>query len=165
MGEVEVEVGVGRTPVRTVRIATRTCGRTLPALCTPWFVATLVLAMMCASCQSLPDTSPGDCLIEGPLHLAPRKLNQLQLGLSKSSVDRIMGAPAYSPTAGQYYYPTGGECPLGGLADQLSAPCGLVADFLVQDADDPSQMVETGKLDRCWWGAIVHGFSRVRSGE
>lgn len=139
----------------TARIAKRTLGRTLPALCTPSFVATFVLAMVCASCQPLPDASPGDCLIEGPLHLAPRKLNQLHLGLSKSSVDRIMGAPTQSPMAGQYYYPTGGQCPLGAPAAQLTAQCGLVADFLVQDADD--------KLERCWWGAIVTGFSRVGS--
>ena len=110
--------------------------------------------------------SAGVCLIEGPLHLVPRQLDQLHLGLSKSAVDRIMGAPSQSPMAGQYYYPTGGQCPLGAPAAQLSAPCGLVADFVVQDADDPSQMVETGKLDRCWWGAIVTGFSRVvGSGE
>ena len=135
----------------TARIAKRTRGR---------LVATLVLALVCASCQPLPDASSGACLIEGPRRLVPRnKLDQLQLGLSKSSVDRIMGAPLYSPAPGQFYYHTGGDCPLGDPAKKLSAPCGLVADFVVQGSDAPSQE-ETGELNRCWWGAIVHGFSR-----
>src|SRR5262245_29714391 len=150
----------------TVRSAKRTCGRTLSALCTPSFVATLVLAIVSTSCQSLSDAPPRDCIIEGPSHLVPRKLNQIHRGLSKSAVDRIMGAPTRSPAPGEYYYPTGGQCPLGDPALQLTAPCGLVAGFLVQDSDDPSQRVKTGKLETCWWGAIVYGFARdVGNGE
>lgn len=148
----------------TVRIAKIARGRTLPALCRPLFVAAFVLAMACASCRSLPDASsdaaPSECLIEAPLHLAPRQLDQLRLGLPKSSVDRIMGPPTQSPAPSEYYYLTGGQCPLGDPARQLSAPCGLVAVFSNQDADDPSQGMETAKLQHCWFGAIVLGFSR-----
>ena len=144
-----------------VTIAKRALSRGLVASWTPVLI---LLALVCASCRSLPDSSsdatPSECLIEAPLHLAPRQLDQLRIGLPKSSVDRIMGPPTQSPAPGEYYYLTGGQCPLGNSARELSAPCGVVAAFSVQDGDDPSQEVETGNLQRCWFGAIVLGFSR-----
>jgi len=74
-------------------------------------LAAMVLVILIAgSCASVPKTTGGACRIAGPLTLAPRKLGRLRLGLPKSAVDRIMGTPTYSPTAGQYYYPTGGDC-------------------------------------------------------
>ena len=151
----------------TVRVARILLARNLLASCTPVFVATLVLASLCASCRSLPDRASGaargECVIEGPPHLAPRQLSQLELGLPKSSVDRIMGPPAQSPAPQEYYYFTGGQCPLGNPARELSAPCGLAAVFSHQEADGPSEVAETATLQRCWWGAIVTGFARENS--
>lgn len=142
------------------RTAKRADGRAVFSLRIPSFAAALVLAIVSASCQSLPDAASASCTIEGPLHLAPRKLSRLHPGLSKTSVDRIMGPPTQSPAVGQYYYPTGGLCPLGDPAAELSAPCGLVAHFLVQGNHDPSQVLAPGTLESCWWGAIVYGFAR-----
>jgi hypothetical protein len=133
--------------------------------CASWrrVIVALVISMACGSCRSLPERAApaaGECVIDGPPRLAPRHLAQLRLGLPKSAVDRLMGPPAQSPTPAEYYYFTGGQCPLG---NHLTAPCGVAALFTHQEADEPAQHPEASKLQRCWWGAIVTGFSRERS--
>ena len=147
-------------PATTIASAVRPLRHTQLGSCAPRFVAALVLALVCASCQSFGSVSSRECLIEGPLRLAPRKLGQLHLGLSKTSVDGIMGPPSQSPAPGQYYYFTGGQCPLGDPAGKLFAPCGLVAQFAVETGHDSAHVVAAGGLQRCWWGAVVLGMSR-----
>jgi hypothetical protein len=152
--------------VRALTTTRNVLGRASSRSGTLPFVRSLVLAVVCASCHSLQSVpAGGECRVEGPLHLTPRKLTQVHRGLAKSSVDRIMGAPTQSPAPGQYYYFTGGQCPLGDPAQQLSAPCGLVADFQVHDGRSPSDGVEGGLLQSCWWGPIVLGFSRELGGD
>ena len=150
-----------------MRVAKILLARNLLASCTPLFVAALVLGILSLSCRFLPGgasgAATGECIIEGPLHLAPRQLAQLELGLAKSSVDRIMGPPAQSPAPQEFYYFTGGLCPFGNPARELFAPCGLAAVFSHQEADGPSQVAESATLQRCWWGAIVTGFARENS--
>ena len=108
-----------------------------------------------SACASLPRVTDGYCRIAGPLDLAPRKLGRLKKGMPKSEVDRLLGEPTYSPTEGQYYYPTGGECPLNDPPDQMLASCGLVADFRVINSDaDPPSITVTGRLEDCWWGGV-----------
>ena len=79
--------------------------------------------------------------------------------MSKEAVDRILGAPTYSPVDGQYYYPTDGDCPMPNDEPEgpRTAPCGVVAEFRVTDYsvdEDPPRTTVTGILESCWWGGI-----------
>lgn len=88
------------------------------------------------------------CSIQGPAALMPEEVGRIHLGMSKASLEALMGEPAYSPTAGQYYFSTGGKCPLD---EERFAACGVVADF--QDYSGADSIV-TDSLQSCWWGAI-----------
>ena len=88
------------------------------------------------------------------MELAPRALGRLSKGMPKDEVDRILGPPIFSPTAGQFYYNTGGECPLNDDANNLVS-CAVVADYRVTDmGTDPPPTTVTGVLEECWWGAV-----------
>lgn len=114
-----------------------------------------LLSLLNTACASGISATSGDCRIDGPLDLAPPRLGRLHHGMTKRQVDRIIGAPTYSPTAGQFYYPAGGDCPLDD-PEGMSAPCGLVADYrLINANDSPPSITVTGKLEQCWWGAIA----------
>lgn len=100
--------------------------------------------LLLAGCQA---TVPARaCRIEGPPQRVPAAVHALQLGMSKAEVERRLGAADYSPAEGQYYFGTGGDCPLGDQGHQ--AACGVVADF--RRAGRGSDAL----LAACWWGAI-----------
>jgi len=90
-----------------------------------------------------------DCAIEGPEQRVPPEVWQIHLGMSKAELSGLLGEEDYSPTDGQYYFSTGGECPLEGT--DLMAPCGVVAEFR---ADKDGELQVTDALQSCWWGAI-----------
>jgi hypothetical protein len=87
------------------------------------------------------------CDVNGPAQLMPASVKRVRLGMSKAEVERILGKADYSPIDGQYYYSTGGECPLEDA--NRNAPCGVIADFR-----RGSDSRITGSLQSCTWGAI-----------
>jgi hypothetical protein len=87
------------------------------------------------------------CDVNGPAQLMPASVKRVRLGMSKAEVERILGKADYSPIEGQYYFSTGGECPLEDA--NRKAPCGVIADF--RRCSDP---VLTGSLQSCTWGGI-----------
>jgi hypothetical protein len=89
----------------------------------------------------------GRCDVNGPAALVPASVKQVRLGMSTREVEGLLGKATYSPIDGQYYYSTGGECPLE--ATGRNAPCGVIADF----RRGPDYRV-TDTLQSCTWGAI-----------
>lgn len=110
-----------------------------------------VLCAMFAMCVVACAEQPGfsECRIEGPAHLAPENIRRVHLGMSKDELEHVLGPADYSPTEGQYYFSTGGDCPLADT-DRV-APCGVVAEFRDYSG---SEAVLTESLQSCWWGAI-----------
>jgi hypothetical protein len=79
----------------------------------------------------------------------PEKVKRIHLGMPKAALEVVLGEADYSPVDGQFYFSTGGECPLDG-AGRL-APCGVIAEFRVNAGDE---MRVTDSLQWCSWGAI-----------
>jgi hypothetical protein len=80
----------------------------------------------------------------------------MHLGMSSADVNELLGAPDYSPIAGQYYHYTGEGCWLRENSDVPSAadrrvPCGYVIDY---HQYEPRSDRLTDTVQRCWWGAI-----------
>ncbi|PRH81717.1 hypothetical protein [Arenimonas caeni] len=101
-----------------------------------------------AGCQ--PVRPEAACLVDGPEALLPAKVLDVRPGMTREALERLMGEPDYSPAEGQYYFSTGGDCPLG--IDGHEAPCGLVASFGPEEDADGARL--PGRLESCWWGAI-----------
>lgn len=114
-------------------------------------MALSVLSLMLASAILSHELEiPEGCTILGPEKLMPEAVKRVRLGMSKAELQALLGAPGYSPVAGQYYFSTGGECPLWDSGRE--APCGLVAVFRIHAQDPESRHDEL--LESCWWGAI-----------
>jgi hypothetical protein len=112
------------------------------------YSAMLALLAVCfAGCQA--ETNAVGCTIEGPNHLIPEKVRHVQLGMSKGELESVLGEADYSPTEGQFYFSTGGDCPLEG--SDRPAACGVVAEFRESNGSD---LVLTESLQACWWGGI-----------
>lgn len=109
--------------------------------------ALLLLLGLIAGCSE-PIERPG-CSIQGPAELLPPEVRRIQLGMDRTSLEALMGEPDYSPIEGQYYFSTGGECPID---DERTASCGVVVDFRDYSSADS---ILTGSLQSCWWGAIA----------
>jgi hypothetical protein len=108
-------------------------------------LAVLAGALCSAGCRHVAGNT--GCEVNGPAHLVPATVKRVRLGMSKPELERILGEVNYSPIEGQYYFSTGGECPLEGA--NRNAPCGVVADF----RRAPEYRI-TGSLQSCTWGAI-----------
>ena len=111
-------------------------------------LATTLLALAASACQ-LARPAPG-CSIEGPDALVPAQVREIRLGMDRAELEALLGPPDYSPAQGQYYFSTGGDCPLG--VDGHAASCGVVASFAASDDGDGAPAA--GTLEACWWGAI-----------
>ena len=111
--------------------------------------AVLTLMAVClAGCGAR--TSTVGCSIDGPEHLVPEKVRRIHLGMAKAELENVLGEADYSPIDGQFYFSTGGDCPLEDT--QNMAPCGVVAEF--RDYRAGSDPVLTDTLQSCWWGGI-----------
>jgi hypothetical protein len=108
----------------------------------------VLLAVFFSGCNATPGLA--GCRIEGPASLMPEKVKRVQLGMSKGELENVLGEADYSPGEGQFYFSTGGDCPLHG-SDRLAA-CGVVAEF--RDYRNGSDAVLTESLQSCWWGGI-----------
>lgn len=109
--------------------------------------ALLLLLVIIPGCHS--QDQPGSCRIEGPRQLLPEEVERIHLGMDKVDLEALLGQPDYSPVGGQYYFSTGGACPLD---EERSAPCGVVADFRNYTGGESLLM---DSLQSCWWGAIA----------
>lgn len=107
-----------------------------------------LLAAMLAGCQTRTE-APG-CTLDGPASLLPPAVTQLRLGMGKDALERLLGPADYSPTEGQYYFSTGGDCPVDDSGRLAS--CGVIADF--KDYRGP-EAVLMPRLQSCRWGAIA----------
>lgn len=110
--------------------------------------AVTLLAMSASACQ--PTRPAPGCSIEGPDDLVPSQVLGIRLGMSHAELEALLGPPDYSPAEGQYYFSTGGDCPLG--SEGQVASCGVVASFAASDDGDGAK--GSGSLAGCWWGAI-----------
>ncbi len=111
--------------------------------------AVLVLLAVCfAGCHA--KTSSVGCEVQGPERLMPEKVSRVRLGMTKEALENVLGPADYSPAEGQFYFSTGGDCPLE-ETDRL-ASCGVVAEF--RDYNDSGDGVLSDSLQSCWWGAI-----------
>lgn len=90
------------------------------------------------------------CDMQGPVELIPAQVKQVRPGMAQSELENVLGQADYSPTAGVFYFSTGGDCPLAETERLVS--CGLVADFLDYSNGDA---VLTTSLQSCWWGGIA----------
>lgn len=109
--------------------------------------ALALAAFLLSGCNMEPP--PERCRIEGPNHLIPGGVRVLRLGMTRDKVESILSEPvAYSPSEGQYYYSTGGDCPLGDSG--RVAPCGVVAEFRAVEPESGTR--ET--MQSCRWGAL-----------
>lgn len=91
------------------------------------------------------------CEIQGPVNLVPEKVRQVRLGMSMGALEQLLGPADYSPIQGQYYFSTGGDCPLDEDGERM-ASCGLVVDF--RDYGNAGEPLLTGSIQSCWWGGI-----------
>lgn len=113
------------------------------------FPALMMASLLAAGCQA--NTGAERCWIHGPEQLMPAAAKRVQPGMSMAELERLLGVADYSPSEGQFYFSTGGDCPLD--AGERTASCGLVADFrLYMEGQEP---VLTAALRSCWWGAIA----------
>jgi hypothetical protein len=106
-----------------------------------------VLLIVCVTACH-PQTDVPGCEISGPEVLLPERVKQVRLGMTKNELEDVLGQADYSPVEGQYYFSTGGNCPLD-EGDRV-ASCGVVAEF----RDYSNDGVLTGSLQTCRWGAI-----------
>jgi hypothetical protein len=72
--------------------------------------------------------------------------------MTKVELERVLGEADYSPVDGQFYFSTGGDCPLEDAG--RDAPCGVVADFRRSTNEATAETVLTDSLQSCWWGGI-----------
>jgi len=108
------------------------------------------LAIVAASLSTSacgPREPAAGCVISGPTRLAPAALKQVRLGMSRADLEKALGKADYSPIEGQYYFSTGGMCPLEDTG--RTAPCGVIAEFRAA----PDYKI-TPALQSCTWGAI-----------
>lgn len=111
--------------------------------------AVLTLIAVClVGCKG--ETTTVGCSIDGPKHLMPENVGRIRLGMSRAELESVLGEGAYSPIDGQFYFSTGGDCPLEDT--DLMAPCGVVAEF--RDYSGAGDPVLTDSLQACWWGGI-----------
>lgn len=123
-------------------------------------------------------TGAAGCRVDAASEHLPAVMPTLRLGMTRAQLEQRMGAADYSPSAGVFYFSTGGDCLVegtlvkDGLAEDSSiknqfikssvteksnpadapvrtASCGLVADFNDQRGTLQRQ------LQSCWWGAIA----------
>jgi hypothetical protein len=94
-------------------------------------------------------TARAGCDIRNPKQPMPAALDRVRLGISRKDLESILGKSDYSPTKGQYYFSTGGSCPIEGTT--TTSACGVVADFRLLSGSD-TQL--TDSLQSCFWGAI-----------
>ncbi len=139
--------GFRRMPGRCRNCSVCTCGRNAFG-----GSALRLLFVLLAAC--LPACAAGTgatgCTIEGPEPLLPETVRRAELGMTMAQLEAVLGSPDYSPAEGQFYFGTGGDCPLDD-ADRMAA-CGVVAEF--RSKDDAGDAVVSGSLQSCWWGAI-----------
>lgn len=102
--------------------------------------------LLFSGCQMTPVAN--GCTINGPIETMPEQVKRVQLGMTKSELEAVMGEADYSPIEGVFYFSTGGDC----LLDEVErvALCGIVAEFRDYSADEGP----TDSLQSCWWGAI-----------
>jgi hypothetical protein len=110
--------------------------------------AVTLLAICITGCRVEP--SAQGCQITGPKKRLPQNVKLVQLGMTLGEVEKLLGAADYSPVEGQYYFSTGGDCPLEDSG--RTASCGLVAEFRDYGQGGEAELKET--LQSCWWGAI-----------
>ena len=117
--------------------------------------AVTLLMLAATGCDEVPLPPPTSlaCAIDAPHELLPRKVKQIRLGMSLSSLSRLLGRPDYSPVAGQHYFLTGGLCPMSPGAS-IMANCGVTAEFRhFKHGIAPADVV-TDSLQSCHWGPI-----------
>src|SRR5690606_3628619 len=74
------------------------------------FPALMMASLRAAGCQA--NTGAERCWIHGPEQLMLAAAKRVQPGMSMAELERLLGVADYSPSEGQFYFSTGGDCPL-----------------------------------------------------
>ena len=117
-----------------------------------WRLSMFATVAVLAGCESVVSTSPAFCEITSPNDPVPETFQRIHGGQRKSEIDAILGTPDYSPTEGQYYHSTGGDCEL--VDADRRAPCGYVLEYRGKRFDSAKGMTDQDRLESCSWGAI-----------
>jgi hypothetical protein len=134
------------------------CGRTsLQGTLKQVLVAVAALPILLSSgCRTTAGKPEGSfssvCDVLGPPEQKPAVLQDLRLGMSRSAVESLLGAPVYSPAQGLSYYLIGGDCWIEELG--RAVPCGVVADYRPAAADG-AKTTSKELLESCWWGPLA----------
>ncbi len=114
----------------------------------------VILALAVSACDEAPIGSwNSGCAINAARDQLPQQVQKVQLGMSLAALSRLLGRPDYAPTKGQYYFFTGGLCPMAPGADMM-ATCGVIAEFRRFDYGGSAKDTVTDELQSCSWGAI-----------
>lgn len=89
------------------------------------------------------------CYLDGPSELMPDEVRQIHIGMTWPELTKLLGEENYSPIDGQYYFSTGGDCPLDDT-EHLGG-CGVVAEFRDYSVEP---LKVTDRLKACSWGGI-----------
>ena len=117
-----------------------------------WRLTTLAAFAVLAGCESVGGPAMPFCEITSPNDSVPESIHRIHQGQPKAEVDAILGTPDYSPTEGQYYHSTGGDCELVD-ADRRAA-CGYIVEYRGEHFDSSKGMTDQDRLEGCSWGGI-----------
>ena len=112
---------------------------------------TTVVALV-AGCVTAGGPGVSFCEVTSPHDPVPESIQRILRGQRKSEVEAIIGAPDYSPTEGQYYHSTGGDCEL--VDADRRAPCGYILEYRGEHFDPAKGTTNQDRLESCSWGAI-----------
>jgi hypothetical protein len=104
--------------------------------------------------QVSPSTAGRLCEVDGPGELLPPTFARIRLGMSRLEVERVLGPPDYSPSPGQFYFSTGGNC-LVSDSPRWEAPCGYVVDFHRYRPGPDGESTVADTVQSCSWGGIA----------
>ena len=117
----------------------------------------VVILTACSCSNDSESTNRVHCSISSNDNPLPTTYDQVVLGMAYDEVAGLLGEPDYSPTDGQYYHATGGDCRIEGRPD---APCGYVMEYrVIVYTDDGIEIdlpedVKDYRLKSCSWGGI-----------
>ena len=94
-----------------------------------WLRLLSVLTLTLASCRADPRSSESFCKITSPGVEPPDSISLIYDQMPYVDTVSILGELGYSPTEGQYYYATGGDCSLDGSGGHNARGCGYVLEY------------------------------------
>jgi hypothetical protein len=115
------------------------------------FGATIFVSLLfCFALSDISAQEQGTAVLRREIGLAKLQsmAGKLRLGMSRREVERLLGKPAYCPSAGSCNYTVDAE-------DEQGTPFGLVVRYIRLAHKEGEQEKQTGKLEEYWVGRIA----------